>query len=41
MPSRNLVPGTIYTALGAILVALAGIFNFRTRGASQPGEVQR
>jgi formate dehydrogenase iron-sulfur subunit len=40
MPSRNLVPGSLYALLGAIMVGLAGIFNFRNRGASKPGEAQ-
>jgi formate dehydrogenase iron-sulfur subunit len=36
LPSRNLVPSSIYSAVGAALVALAGIFSFRGRGASDP-----
>jgi formate dehydrogenase iron-sulfur subunit len=36
LPSRNLVPSSIYSAVGAALVALAGIFSFRSRGASDP-----
>src|SRR5580658_10075725 len=36
MPSRNLVPGSLYALMGAIMVGLAGIFNFRNRGASKP-----
>src|SRR3984957_7447562 len=36
LPSRNLVPGSLYALLGAIMVGLAGIFNFRKRGASEP-----
>ena len=40
MPSRNLVPGSVYALLGAIMVGLAGIFNFRNRRASEPGETQ-
>jgi formate dehydrogenase iron-sulfur subunit len=36
MPTRNLVPGSLYTALGAIMVGLAGIFSFRNRGATEP-----
>jgi formate dehydrogenase iron-sulfur subunit len=31
MPSRNLVSGSVYTVLGAILVGLAGLFSFRER----------
>jgi hypothetical protein len=34
MPTRNLVPGSVFAVLGAIMVSLAGIFNFRNRGAS-------
>jgi formate dehydrogenase iron-sulfur subunit len=34
IPSRNLVPGSIFTALGAIMVGLAGLFSFRSRGAA-------
>ena len=41
LPSRNLVSGSLYTALGAVLVALAGILNFRNRGASGGDEVGR
>jgi len=36
MPTRNLAPGSWYAMLGAILIGLAGIFNFRKRGASEP-----
>jgi formate dehydrogenase iron-sulfur subunit len=35
MPTRNLVPGTVYAVFGAIMVGLAGIFNFRSRGAGE------
>jgi hypothetical protein len=35
MPTRNLVPGSLYAFAGAVMVALASIFNFRTRGASE------
>src|ERR1700694_39778 len=38
MPSRNLIPASIYAVLGAIVVALTGIFNFRSRGAKEDGE---
>jgi formate dehydrogenase iron-sulfur subunit len=34
MPTRNLVPGSVFAVLGGIMVTLAGIFNFRNRGAS-------
>jgi formate dehydrogenase iron-sulfur subunit len=37
MPSRNLLPASIYAVLGAIVVALTGIFNFRNRGAKEDG----
>ena len=36
LPSRNLVPGSLSAVLGAILVGLAGIFNFRNRSANAP-----
>jgi formate dehydrogenase iron-sulfur subunit len=35
MPTRNLISGSLYTVLGAILIGVAGIFNFRNRGATQ------
>jgi formate dehydrogenase iron-sulfur subunit len=38
LPSRNLVPGSVFSVLGAVLVALIGIFNFRERGASAGAE---
>src|SRR6266481_2291848 len=38
MPTRNLIPASVYTVLGAIVVALAGIFNFRNRGAKEDRE---
>ncbi len=34
MPTRNLVSGTLFSVLGAVLVGLIGIFNFRNRGAA-------
>jgi formate dehydrogenase iron-sulfur subunit len=40
LPSRNLIPGSIYSAVGAVLVALAGIFSFRSRGAGEQVEGQ-
>ena len=43
MPSRNLLPGSVYTVLGAIMVGLAGLFSFRDRGAGdavESGEVR-
>jgi formate dehydrogenase iron-sulfur subunit len=33
MPTRNLAPASLFSALGAVLVGLIGIFNFRNRGA--------
>jgi len=38
LPSRNLFRGSLFAMLGAILIGLAGIFNFRDRGGR--GEVQ-
>jgi formate dehydrogenase iron-sulfur subunit len=38
MPTRNLIPASVYTIFGAIMVGLAGVFNFRNRGASERGE---
>jgi formate dehydrogenase iron-sulfur subunit len=35
MPSRNLVPGALFTVLGAIVVGLASLFNFRERRAGE------
>src|ERR1700691_4072147 len=40
IPSRNLTPGSLYAMLGAILIGLAGIFNFRKRGASEPASTR-
>ena len=36
LPSRNLVPSSLYALAGAIMVGLAGIFNLRKRAASEP-----
>jgi formate dehydrogenase iron-sulfur subunit len=33
MPSHYLVPGSLWSLLGAVVVGLIGLFNFRTRGA--------
>jgi formate dehydrogenase iron-sulfur subunit len=38
IPSRNLVPSSLYAAMGAVLVGLAGIFNFRSRGRREHEE---
>ena len=35
MPTRNLISGSVFAVLGAVMVGLAAIFNFRNRGASQ------
>ncbi len=35
MPTRNLVPASLFTVLGAVLIGLAGIFNLRNRGSSE------
>jgi formate dehydrogenase iron-sulfur subunit len=32
MPTRNLASGSLLSVLGAVLVGLIGIFNFRNRG---------
>jgi formate dehydrogenase iron-sulfur subunit len=37
LPTRNLIPSSLYTVLGAVLIGLAGIFNLRNRGANGPG----
>jgi formate dehydrogenase iron-sulfur subunit len=36
MPTRNLVSGSVYAVLGAIMVGLASIFHLRERGAREP-----
>src|ERR1044071_8572892 len=41
MPTRNLLPGALYTVLGALAVGLAGVFSFRTRGAREAAEEGR
>jgi formate dehydrogenase iron-sulfur subunit len=33
MPTRNLWPGSLWSALGAVVLGLAGLFNFRMRRA--------
>jgi formate dehydrogenase iron-sulfur subunit len=33
LPSRNVVPGSVWSLFGALAVGLLGIFSFRTRGA--------
>jgi formate dehydrogenase iron-sulfur subunit len=35
MPTRNLVSSSLYAALGAIVIGLAGIFHLRDRGAGE------
>jgi len=41
LPTRNLAPSSLWTVLGAALVALAGVFSFRTRGAAEARRVER
>ena len=41
LPSRNLMPSTIYAVLGAVMAGLAGIFSFRNRGANGHAEATR
>jgi formate dehydrogenase iron-sulfur subunit len=36
MPTRNLIRGSIYAVLGAIMVGLTGIFHLRERGTREP-----
>lgn len=31
LPSRNLTPGSVWSAVGALLVGLMGVVSFRTR----------
>ena len=38
MPTRNLLPASMYTMLGAVVVGLAGLINLRNRGASEHEE---
>lgn len=40
LPSRNLVPGSLFAMLGAIMVGLAGLFSFRNRGAAERRETR-
>jgi formate dehydrogenase iron-sulfur subunit len=40
MPTRNLTSGTMFSFLGALLVGLIGIFNFRNRGAAEREEAR-
>jgi formate dehydrogenase iron-sulfur subunit len=42
LPTRNLIPGSVYAVLGAIMVGLASVFNLRNRGATrEPDTVAR
>ena len=41
MPTRNLNSGSMFSVLGALLVGLIGIFNFRNRGAAEREEARR
>ncbi|MBA4263967.1 MAG: hypothetical protein C0453_02700 [Comamonadaceae bacterium] len=38
MPTRHLVPGTLFTMLGALVVGLVSLFNFRDRRAGEVDE---
>jgi formate dehydrogenase iron-sulfur subunit len=40
LPTRNLVPASVYAVLGAIMVALTAIFNLRNRGEHASGEAR-
>jgi formate dehydrogenase iron-sulfur subunit len=33
MPSRNLAPSSVWSVLGGVMIGLAGLFTFRSRGA--------
>ena len=37
-PCINLVAGSIYAGVGAVMVALAGIFSFRSRAAEDSAQ---
>ena len=37
LPSRNLVSGSLFAMLGALMVGLAGVFSFRERVSSGTG----
>jgi formate dehydrogenase iron-sulfur subunit len=41
MPTRNLASASWFSVLGAVLVGLMGIINFRNRGASKNGGEER
>jgi formate dehydrogenase iron-sulfur subunit len=41
MPTRNLASGSWFSALGAVLVGLMGVINFRNRGARVDGQEER
>jgi len=41
MPTRNLKSATWFSALGAVLVGLIGVINFRNRGARLAAEEER
>jgi formate dehydrogenase iron-sulfur subunit len=34
LPSRNVTPSSLWSALGAVVIGLMGIFSFRNRGAA-------
>ena len=37
LPSRNLVPGSLWSGLGALLVGLVGLVSFRQRRMEENG----
>jgi uncharacterized membrane protein YuzA (DUF378 family) len=41
MPSRNLMPASLWSVLGGIVVGLMGIFSFRTRGTVAAAQEER
>jgi formate dehydrogenase iron-sulfur subunit len=41
MPTRNLKSGSWFSALGAVVVGLMGVINFRNRGATLNEEERR
>ncbi|HZA57075.1 MAG TPA: hypothetical protein VE616_22730, partial [Candidatus Udaeobacter sp.] len=41
MPTRNLNSGSWFSALGAVVVGLIGVINFRNRGARLEGREER
>lgn len=41
MPSRNLLPASLWSGLGAVVIGLMGLFSFRTRGAEEEARDER